>query len=357
MQTKTNLYEAHSQWADRPPDQRFPDLEALYNFTNTRRKASSEERLPLRELRVTVTDDHGLAINGSTPQSSLTHWSFGQLCSRTSSPAGYLRTLPANLAKECLQHNILNSHGECKLLSEVMGSNGSRTLAAVTGPDYGRIWDADVVESLMHAVEGTGWHVPPGRPAFGSDYNGLYASDRDMFAFLVNDEKPIEVGNANLGRGFFLWNSETGSATFGVTTFLYNYVCSNHIVWDAEEIEELRITHRKWAPERFGELALPVLNRFVESRGSTDRIVDTVAQAMKTRVGETLEEVQKWFKPRSFTQREVAQAWSVGSSEGENATTLWGMLQGLTGSARKYAHIDARVSLESRAGQLLRNTT
>ncbi len=354
MLNKTNLYEAHSQWATRPPDQRFPDLEALYNFTNTRRKASSEERLPVRELRVTVTEDDGLAINGSIPRSSLTHWSFGQLCSRTSSPAGYLRTLPTILAKECLQHSIQRVSGECKLLSEVMGSNGCRSLAAVTGPDYGRIWDADVVESLMCAVAGTGWHVPAGRPVFGSDYNGLYASDRDMFAFLVNDEKPIEVGNAKLGRGFFLWNSETGAATFGLTTFLYNYVCSNHIVWDAEEVEEMRIVHRKWAPERFGELALPMLNRFVESRGNTDRIVDTVAQAMKTRIGETLEEVQKWFKPRPFTQREVAQAWAVGNEEGENMTTLWGMLQGLTGSARKYAYANSRVDLEGRAGQLLK---
>ena len=149
--------------------------------------------------------------------------------------------------------------------------------------------------------------------------------------------------------------SGTGAGTFGLTTFLYNYVCSNQIVWDVEEVEELRIVHRKWAPERFGELVLPMLNRFAESRGNSDRIVDTVAQAMKTHIGETLEEAQKWFNPRPFTQREVAQAWAVGNDEGENVTTLWGILQGFTGSARRYAYANGRVDLESRAGQLLKH--
>ncbi|GEM_PF-1000727 len=62
----------------------------------------------------------------------------------------------------------------------------------------------------------------------------------------------------------------------------------NHIVWGAEQVEELRIVHRKWAPERFSEQAMPMLNRFVESRGNNDRITDTVARAMSTPIGETL---------------------------------------------------------------------
>lgn len=354
MQTKTNLYEAHSQWASRPPDQRFPDLNALYNFTNKRRLASSDRNVPLRALKVVVSDSEGLSVNSEIPQSALTHWSFSQICSQTRTPAGYLRGLPAELARECLQHSIQGAGGNCKLLlADDTQESGHRFLSAVTGPAYGRIWDADVVDNLMSAVDGTAWHVPPGRPAFGSDFSGLYASDRDMFAFLVNDEKPIEVGNARLGRGFFLWNSEVGSATFGLTTFLYNYVCGNHIVWDAEDVQDLRIIHRKWAPERFSEQAMPMLNRFVESRGNIASITDTVASAMKTPIGQTLEEAQKWFKSMPFSQREIAGAWSTGLQEGEDVTKLWGILQGFTAEARQYAHVDARVNLESRAGQLL----
>lgn len=41
-----NLYDAHRQWAVRPPDERFPSLEALYGFLNARRRASEEKTRP-----------------------------------------------------------------------------------------------------------------------------------------------------------------------------------------------------------------------------------------------------------------------------------------------------------------------
>ena len=41
-----NLHDAHRQWAVRPPDERFPSLEALYGFLNGRRRASKEKHDP-----------------------------------------------------------------------------------------------------------------------------------------------------------------------------------------------------------------------------------------------------------------------------------------------------------------------
>ena len=354
MHSNTNLYEAHNQWANRPPDQRFASLDDLYKFTSERRHFSNERRSAMRDIKLVVTDLDDLAVNSSVPQSRLTHWSFGQLCSHTRTPASYLRGLPPSLARECLDHGLKKSCGKTKLLLLEDSDSGLQTLGAVTGPEYGRIWDSQVVSGLMEAIQGTGWRVPHAITAFGSEASGLYASDRDMFAFMVHDEKPLEIGDAKLGRGFFLWNSETGAATFGLTTFLYNYVCGNHIVWGADQIEELRIVHRKWAPEKFGDVALPMLNRFVESRAASTSIVSAISKAMETKVGRTLEDVQKRFSAERFTQREIARAWSVGKAEGENVTTLWGMLQGFTAGARQYAHVDARVRLESRAGQLLK---
>ena len=40
---------------------------------------------------------------------------------------------------------------------------------------------------------------------------GIYASDHDMFAFLVNEEYRIDDGSdGGLARGFFVQNSEVG---------------------------------------------------------------------------------------------------------------------------------------------------
>src|SRR3546814_11805905 len=53
----------------------------------------------------------------------------------------------------------------------------------------------------------------------------LYASDRDVFLFLVDDANPIEAGRLPNGdpdlffRGFYCWNSEVGSQTLGMATF------------------------------------------------------------------------------------------------------------------------------------------
>ena len=53
----------------------------------------------------------------------------------------------------------------------------------------------------------------------------LYASDRDVFLFLVDDLNPIEAGLLPDGspdlyfRGFYCWNSEVGAKTLGIASF------------------------------------------------------------------------------------------------------------------------------------------
>ncbi len=58
------------------------------------------------------------------------------------------------------------------------------------------------------------------------DTTTLYASDRDVFLFLVDDAHPIEAGRLPNGdpdlffRGFYAWNSEVGSKTLGIAFLL-----------------------------------------------------------------------------------------------------------------------------------------
>jgi len=65
----------------------------------------------------------------------------------------------------------------------------------------------------------------------------LYASDRDVFLFLVDDTHPIEAGKLADGspdlffRGFYAWNSEVGSKTLGIASFYLRAVCQNRNLW------------------------------------------------------------------------------------------------------------------------------
>ena len=268
-------------------------------------------------------------------------------------PASYLRTLPPDMARDCVQYGLKSKNQLSKILLREEYCNGDsiNLASAFTSKSYGRIWDSDVVSRLMNAVAGSSWKTPPSQSK--SDCNGLYASDRDMFAFMINDENSVEVGNARLGRGFFCWNSETGASTFGLTTFLYNFVCDNHIVWGAEQVQELKIVHKSQALERFQTYAMPSLNRFVENKSIDDKIKDSIGSAIKHKIGDNKDRVLEWFKNKPFTKTEVSKAWDTGLAEGEDVTNVWGMVQGLTAYARDMSYTDRRVNLERRAGKLL----
>ena len=91
-----------------------------------------------------------------------THWSFGQLASLVGAPAAYLRQLPAPLAAINLQYGLTSHRAEQIKTLEI--ENGRVELRAVTGPDYGRIYDHELVAAVQRiAGNGTGdtrWKVP-----------------------------------------------------------------------------------------------------------------------------------------------------------------------------------------------------
>ena len=95
------------------------------------------------------------------------------------------------------------------------------------------------------------------------------------------------------------------------------------------------------------------MNRFLESNRARDQLTETVSRAAENRIGNDLEGVLSWFKEKPFTRKEVTAAWETGSQEGEDASTLWGMVQGLTAHARDIPYLDKRVNLERRARALL----
>jgi len=345
-----NLYDAFKQWAIRPADERFASLDDLYDFARQRKEHSSQFVESLNGIQLDALNGN-IFMNGTREKSYLSNWSFGQLSRLVGAPAKYLRTLPAEMAVDCMRYGMSKNDRLSKIL--IRDGKQGRLASSFTSESYGRIWDADIIAKLRDSVADTGWHVPKSNKGYTGN-SGLYASDRDMFAFMINDEDPVEIGDAKLGKGFFCWNSETGSATFGLTTFLYNYVCDNHIVWGADRINELKIFHKKFAPERFKQEAIPIMNEFSRSNSRSEEIKYTVDKAMTQRIGGSLEETLDWFKNRPFTRKEIESAYQTGRLEGEDVTSLWGVIQGLTATARNMPYINKRVDLERRAGLLLK---
>jgi hypothetical protein len=93
------------------------------------------------------------------------------------------------------------------------------------------------------------------------DTTTLYASDRDVFLFLVDDLNPIEAGRLPDGspdlyfHGFYCWNSEVGAKTLGIASFYLRAVCQNRNLWGVEDFDEITIRHSKYAASRFAHEA------------------------------------------------------------------------------------------------------
>jgi hypothetical protein len=153
--------QASHQWATRPDDERFTSLDDMVAHFNRIKNESCEVIVPSRRIHVLPQPDHkGLEIVGPNGHPYVpTHWSFGQIASLAEAPAGYLRTMPAEIAADCINYGLQfkRSIEDVGVLLHKTADNvpaelpGSvNTMRAATGPNYGRVWNQEIVSTLQH---------------------------------------------------------------------------------------------------------------------------------------------------------------------------------------------------------------
>ncbi len=366
-----------SEWFSRPDDERYLSLSELYGAVRGRSDRSRTRTVESAAIRVEASreapDRLTLALPGAEAPVAPTHWSFGQLASLIGAPAAYLRQLPAPLAGINLQHGLLTHRAEQVKTLEV--EDGRVELRAVTGPDYGRIYDHELVDAVRRiAGNGTGdtrWKVPGVLDWSTGIYNPcvditkdattLYASDRDVFLFLVDDLNPIEAGRLPDGspdlffRGFYCWNSEVGAKTLGIASFYLRAVCQNRNLWGVEDFEEITIRHSKYAASRFAHQAAPALERFANS--SPMPFVNGIKAARERIVARSDEDRSDFLRRKGFSKAETQKVIeTVLAEEGRKPESIFDFVQGITAVARAKPHQAARLALEARAKKLLDRT-
>jgi hypothetical protein len=358
-----NLMTASEQWRNRPADERFQTLQSLSDSVQARRQNSRSTDIEIGELSI-HDNRNTLVLNHALTECEPSHWAFTQLANTLGAPASYLRTLPRPLLVENLTHGLKSADKEAvKFMTIASPEGGLSRLQAVTSTTYGRIWDADCVQACSRIVERSGgkFYNPPaydiatGKPK----PSGLYASDHDVFMFMIDGGSRLEVGErAKLNRGFFMWNSETGARSFGLMTFLFNEVCGNHIVWGAQDINKLVIRHTSGGPARFDAEAMPTLKAYLEASAAPLESALRKAQAymlpLTNNPGEQEKDIFSFVnRSGKFSRSEVSEAVRFARNEEGDCRTLWHLVQGLTAYARGFDYVDTRVDLEKRAGALL----
>ncbi len=353
----TVLMQATNQWSSRPEDERFNSLADLHAAVTHHRDVAVEATdVQLGDLTVRNLDGTPKLIGSTGSPASFTHHSFGQVCRRIGAPAAYLRTLPAQLVCANMNTGLSklsprdNNEGDNLLFAQ----NGSLVLRAALSPSYTRIWNTDITSRIIKLTEQAPEWAPA--PAAFDGSRGLYASDKDMFAFMVDNDRRIfeSLPGGGLGRGFFVSNSEVGDASFRITTFYYEYICGNHRVWGASGVSDLRIPHIGKADERaFAKLTVE-LRKYADSSVVED---EQKVESMRTySLGNTKDEVLDAVFNLGVTKKAAAIAYDLAEQREDwygSPRSVWGFTGGLTEVARDLPNADERVAVERQAGKIM----
>lgn len=395
-----NLYQANGQWSTRPADERFWTVSEARDACKAYADSAEERSLDFGVERiVSVGDNLALTLDSGKGDrlATFTNWGFSQLARMAGAPADYLRKLPTDLAARCVESGLdkhFSGRGEmtAKALTH---ANGTTVLRAMTSDRYSRFWNWEVFDRLCD-LEPQGWKVPPARPAPLNGPNtriateadcleikkggggiavkpgdviapaGVYASDHDMFAFMVNESHRIDDGSdGGLSRGFFIQNSEVGASALRVTFFHYRHVCGNHIVWDASNVIEVAVRH-------IGDVA----SRFhVELGGAVDKYLsasakDETARVRRARtleIGATRDEVldavfkaiaggRKNGLPSGMNLKQLGAAYDLAEQFVDvdgSPRTVWGYVNGMTRLSQQTVYADDRNFLDRAASSVL----
>jgi hypothetical protein len=358
------LFKASQQWSTRPADETFSTVRAAYDAAREYAATSAEKaNVPLASVRTEVVDTEVCLTGRGGVPARVSNWAFGQLARMASAPAGYLRGLPATLATQNINYG-LKTAGDAdpsQAVNILTHKNGSLLVRALTSDKYARIWNYEVL-SRMLPLEAEGWTCPtPFRKSIDEASNPdptVYVSDHDMFAFLVREDFRIaEPGNPDgLARGFFVENSEVGASALRVTTFLYRYMCCNHIVWGAKDVSELAVRHIGRARGNLSTMFIGLTRYLNESASDLeakirdaktrlidadkDKVLDAIFRNLRGQVSRgTLEASQTLAEQHSLTDGDPR--------------SFWGMAQGMTRHSQTLKFADARVAVDQAAASVI----
>jgi len=352
------LFHAHNQWATRPADERFNSLEDLYAATHRYAASAVEATVPWSDLRAEADGDEVFVTGGSGRFAKLTHYAFGQLARKVEAPANYLRSLAPTLAAQNLNFGLkrvsVTEGTDAKLLFH---ENGSLLLRAATSEKYARIWNWEVVGRLIEFCQKTGMVPAEATIRKFNDDKALYASDHDMFAFVMSPDKVIvdPVGQP-LRRGLIAVNSEVGDKSLQLLKFYFRDICGNHIIWGAEQVFELRYNHVGSVSERWTE-GLVEARRYIDGSASFDQAqFDKVTIPIAGTKDEVLDTL--FGKKSVGLSRKALEASydAVVPEQDGDPRSPWGIAQGVTRFSQQSTYAEDRQALDRAAGKILQIT-
>lgn len=350
------LTKASNELFRRSPDERYTNTADLDAAARNDRQHGRVAVLPMKRLQTYAEGDE-VRITGGGDGARMTAAAWQQLCTKVNAPADYLSTLSPNTAATNLNEGLQKLEDK-KALVLVDDRNEVNLIRAFTSKKYSRIWNADITSRLIRLEQETSFQPAP---ASFDGSRGLYLGDRDMFAFLVDNNRRIfeKAPGGGLSRGFMAWNSETGHRKIGFMKFLYEYVCGNHMIWGAQDMMHLSLRHIGDVEDRIptADELIGVLTEFANTSSEADEV--RIKRASEAKLGDDKEEVlDRIFGLRVpiLGKKFCSDAYDLAVEHDSwygDPNTIWGFSNGVTELARDKANADSRFALELAASKIL----
>jgi hypothetical protein len=349
---------AAAQYANRPPDERYPSLQAMIDAAHHEREHSIERAYNLRDLRIEPADADLMLVSPKGIAASFSHWSFGQLCRTLGAPAGYLREkLTPGLAADCLNHGMTSApHGTAVNLLVKQQNGGPPRVRACTSDSYGRVWDAALYSQIAETLtrQDSRWQLPP---TWTGEAAGAYRGDRDSFLILVNGgsivNDPSAGSSGEMHRGLLVRNSEVGAAAIVIERILYRYVCGNHNLWGAVIDRTFKRRHvgDKITRETTQEIAR-LSREWAQASASRDEAI--IKALIAGEVAHTKDGVIDELRAIGMTREQAESAYQrTEATEAAGPRSWWGLANGITRLSQDSGYQDDRYALDRFAMSLM----
>ena len=343
-----NLTRAHNELYRRCPDERFSTISDLWQHCSDVRQYSTEQWASPAELAIYPTHSD-IQVTYRDKNLILTDWSFSQLCSLASVSKDTVNKLSPDTASRVFLETLPRGTKPLQLFT--MGD----TIRSIHPASYTRLYDVELISIIREfAVD-----FQPAQAAQTLDdprsetppATGLYCGEQDMFCFLIDPMGWCEIEGQAFAPGFFLWNSEVGRRTVGIQTFWFQAVCQNHIVWDAVEVTDFRRKHTTNVGNALRGVQ-QTIEQLVESRDKRrDAFATTIANAMKTRLGDNADEALKILQQRGIRKTLANEALKIAQQQG--AFTVFAVVDALTRLAGKIPNAGERTEIDAKSSSLL----
>ena len=334
-----NLMRANSELLKRSPDECFPSLAALRNHCFSQRERATEVWSKPQAVAAVIDQGH-LALNFEDGQARrLNEWSFGQLCNLCGVSAKTINRLSPKTATTAIEETLPSADRPIQFL------NGTDQVRSIHGISYTRLWNSE----LLDVVAKFDSEFQPPQPAQRHYGTGLYAGEQDLFAFLVDDNGWVDIGDDRFAPGFFIWNSEVGCRSVGIQTFWYQHICGNHIVWDCIDVNEFSRKHTSSVRDAIGEIERMITSLVRVKTQRQEQFAKKIRDAKRQQLGCDAEEVTKRLRQQGIPMGIVKNAAKV---VGDNHSAFaW--VDALTRSSGLIQFAGARASMDQKIGKIL----